>query len=660
MRTSIRTAGAIALAGLLATACSEGRAAEAPPRVDLTDKVSLVSYTSCDDMLNDIRRKTAENATPWGVGGPAVYGRAFSEAADAMPAATAAKGAVSDQSYSTTNVHEAGVDEPDLVKTDGQRVITVSQGLLRVVDIESRRVTGTLRLVPKEQAWAQADLLISGNRALVLFEGVGGMIPLGAMAKVMPGPSGPKYVLVDLSGRPKVLSTMTADGMHVDARQVGSTVRIVVRSQPNITLPPPKPDMPESELLERNRKAVLAAPVNAWLPAFQIKADGVTRTDAVKCEKISHPAEYTGTSMLTVHTIDLAADQTFSPDSPISVAADGDTVYGTATSLYVTSNPRWWLRPMVIDDMPMPTPRVTGKPRKPAPTPTTPPERTEVHRFDITAAGSPRYVDSGSVPGRLLNQYSLSESKGNLRVATTSNSETFGGARETSESGVYVLDAASLSPVGSVTGLGKGERIYSVRFIGDVGYVVTFKQTDPLYALDLRNPADPKVTGQLKISGYSAYLHPGGEGRLLGVGQEATQSGQTIGTQISLFDVSDPASPKIVSRFLQEKSGSEAEWDPHAFVYWPQSGLAMLPLQSWGGDVIEGSSALVLKVGDGGIDKVGLISHPSKTVQGSFAPVDQGIRRCMVIGDAIWTVSDGGLKVSDATSLADRAWIPFV
>ncbi|GAA4581111.1 beta-propeller domain-containing protein [Planotetraspora phitsanulokensis] len=656
MRTSIRTAGAIALAGLLATACTEGRAAQAPPRVDLTDKVSLVSYTSCDDMLNDIRRRTAENVSPWGVG-PAMY--AASE--DASLAATAtAKGAAPDQSYSTTNVHEAGVDEPDLVKTDGQRIITVSQGVLRVVDIESRRVTGTLRLVPKEQAWARADLLISGNRALVLFEGMGGMIPLGAMAKVRPGSSGSTYMLVDLSGAPKVLATMTADGTHVDARQVGSTVRLVVRSQPNITLPPPKPDMSESRLLERNRRAVLAAPVNAWLPSFQIVADGVTRTDAVKCEQISHPAEYTGTSMLTVHTIDLAADQTFSPDSPISVAADGDTVYGTATSLYVTSNPRWWARPMIIDDMPMPTPRVSDRPRKPAPTPTTPPERTEVHRFDITGAGSPRYVDSGSVPGRLLNQYSLSESKGNLRVATTSNSETFGGTRETSESGVYVLDATSLSSVGSVTGLGKGERIYSVRFIGDVGYVVTFKQTDPLYALDLRDPADPKVTGELKISGYSSYLHPGGEGRLLGIGQEATESGQTLGTQISLFDVSDPASPKIVSRFLQEKSASEAEWDPHAFVYWPQSGLAMLPLQSWAGDFVQGSSALVLKVGDGGIDKIGMINHPSENQgDGSFAPVDNGIRRCVVIGNTIWTVSDSGLKVSDATSLADRAWIPF-
>ncbi|WP_067174919.1 beta-propeller domain-containing protein [Microtetraspora niveoalba] len=733
MRTSIRTAGAVALAGLLAAACSGSRAASAPEKADLSGKVRLVSYTNCDDMLAGLRRTTAENVTEWG----------FGEVVAFLARDTAAAGkqaAVPEQAHSTTNVQEAGVDEPDLVKTDGKRVITVNRGVLRVIDTATREVTGTLRLVSEEDGWVPADLLVSGDRALVLVQS-GGIIPFGAVAKMRPGTDGPRYMLVDLSGPPKLLGTLSARGSHIDARQVGSTVRIVVRSQPEIAFPQHKPDASPRQMLEANREAVRAAPIEAWLPRFEIASGGGSRTDRVRCDQVSHPEKFTGTSLLTVFTVDLAGALDAVP--PISVAADGDTVYGTDDSLYVTSNPNWWFRPMPVDVPPEPVPETpgtaestagstpgqggeptptavapsvvapsevdpsgvapkvepsasapekvpatpevtpeeggasptagpipeevrpsataTGVPEEvtPSPTPTTPPEQTEVHRFDITGTGTPRYVSSGVVPGRLLNQYSLSEHAGHLRVATTSNAEVFGGPAEKSSSGVYVLNADTLAQVGAVTGLGKGERIYSVRFIGDVGYVVTFRQVDPLYTLDLRDPAAPRVTGELKISGYSSYLHPAGDGRLLGVGQEASAQGRVLGTQISLFDVADPATPRLLSRFHQRNSGSDAEWDPHAFLYWPQSGLAMLPLQNYGGDWRNGSSALVLKVSDGAIAKTGTIRHPGVKDEDGAPTADPGIRRCVVIGDTVWTFSELGVKVSDAGTLADRAWIPF-
>ncbi|ETK33198.1 beta-propeller domain-containing protein [Microbispora sp. ATCC PTA-5024] len=649
MRTTIRTAGAVALAGLLATACAGSRTAPGPAAVDLTGKVRLVSYTSCDDMAAGLRETAAGNVTPWGFGDNLM----MLARSDVAPTA---KQAVPAGTYSTTNVQEAGVDEPDLVKTDGHRIVTVTRGVLRVVDADSHAVTGTLRLLPEDQSWTPADLLISGDRALVLFQG-GGILPFGAMAKVRPGLTGPRYVLVDLSGgRPAVLGSMTVNGAHVDARQVGSTVRIVVRSQPQITFPTQKENASESEMTEANRQAVLRAPADAWLPTYDVETGGTTRTERVGCDQVSHPDAFTGTSMLTIHTIDLSAGAApFASDTPVAVAADGDTVYATPTSLYVTSNPRWWF-PRPVEDV-APVPGATTP--APSPTPAAPPERTEVHRFDIGGSGAPRYVTSGAVPGRLLNQYSLSEYEGHLRVATTSGAEVFGASPGTAESGVYVLDSGSLARTGAVTGLGRGERIYSVRFMGDIGYVVTFRQTDPLYALDLRDPAAPKVSGELQITGYSAYLHPGGPGRLLGIGQEANGKGRALGTQISLFDVSDPAAPKILSRFHQPDSGSEAEWDPHAFLYWPQSGLAMVPLTNWSKAGEEGSAALVLKVGDGGIDQEGLIRHPRPAAHGDAAPVDEGIRRCLVIGDHVWTLSDAGLKVSDAATLADQAWIPF-
>ena len=125
-----------------------------------------------------------------------------------------------------------------------------------------------------------------------------------------------------------------------------------------------------------------------------------------------------------------------------------------------------------------------------------------------------------------------------------------------------------LEVVGAVGGLGKGERIFSVRFIGEVGYVVTFRQTDPLYTLNLADPTNPIVEGELKILGYSAYLHPLGDGLILGVGQDATEEGRTLGAQLSVFDVADPGNPKRVHQYTMPGASSDVEFDHRAFLYW--------------------------------------------------------------------------------------------
>ncbi|WP_327087634.1 beta-propeller domain-containing protein [Nonomuraea sp. NBC_01738] len=660
MKTLIRTALTAAALATATAACTSA-AGQAPPKLDLSRDVRLVAYSGCDDMLAGLREHAAKNVGAWGFGG-GITPYMARDLAESTPQQSTAKadtgGAVE---HSTTNVNEAGVDEPDLVKTDGNRVFTVAGGKLRVIDTATKKVTGLLNLVDKDNpAYMPADLLISGDRVLVMFRG-------GMMFKGFAPGGQTKYLLVDVSGgEPKVLSTIKPQGEHVDARLVGSTVRLVTRSQPDITFPQAKDNVPEQERIKVNQGVVRQAPIEAWLPKIEITdGDGTTRKDAVKCERVSHPDDYSGTSLLTVHSIDLGQGITAAGTDPISLAADGDTVYGTGQSLYVASNPRWFfpvpVDVTVMEDAPKGTPSASGDAPADEPTasepavppaspsePPVPPEETEVHRFDISQAGAPRYAASGKVPGRLLNQYSLSEFEGNLRVATTL------ATAKTSSSSVYVLKADTLGKVGEVGGLGEGERIYSVRFIGPVGYVVTFKQVDPLYTLDLRDPAAPKVTGELKITGYSAYLHPAGDGRLIGLGQEASEKGRTLGTQLSLFDVSNPAAPQRLSQFFQKESGSEAEWDPHAFLYWPKTGLTVLPLTAY---QEAGSGALVLKVDQAGITKLGMIKHPKQTQQGyTYQP---GIQRSMVIGDALWTVSYNGIQVNDATSLDKQAWIPL-
>ncbi|MGP3958500.1 beta-propeller domain-containing protein [Nonomuraea sp. 3N208] len=641
MKTLIRMAVTAAALATVAAACTSSTGeSPAPPKKTTLGAVRLVAYNSCDDMLAGLREKAAANVGPWGFGGVMPL---TARAEDTAAITPNAKTAVPE--HSTTNVHEAGVDEPDLVKTDGNRVITVTGGTLRVIDTATRKVTSTLKLTEgDERVFAPADLLLSGDRALVLFRGFGDV-----MFKASRVPyADTRYVLVDLAGEPKVLSTVKPQGTYVDARMVGSTVRIVTRSQPDIPLPQPKEETSEAERIKANQAAVRQAPIEAWLPKIEITdASGAVRNDTVACERVSHPADYTGTSLLTVHTLDLAQGLTTAGTAPISLAADGDIVYGTGTSLYVASNPRWWsVVPMPIEDTPDAPPAEEPTPDEPKPSPTIPPEETEIHRFDVASPGPPSYVASGKVNGRLLNQYSMSEHDGHLRVATTLTSAD----GRNSSSTLHVLKADTLAKSGEVGGLGEGERIYSVRFIGPVGYCVTFKQVDPLYTLDLRDPAAPKVTGELKITGYSAYLHPGGEGRLIGIGQEASEQGRTLGTQVSLFDVSDPASPRRLSQLFQKESGSEAEWDPHAFLYWPKTGLSVIPLTQQ-----NESGALVLKIDDSGVSKLGMIKHPAQSGQ-DYQP---GIQRSMVIGDTIWTFSQEGIQVNDAATLASQAWIPL-
>ncbi|MDO8641244.1 MAG: beta-propeller domain-containing protein, partial [Nitrosarchaeum sp.] len=169
--------------------------------------------------------------------------------------------------------------------------------------------------------------------------------------------------------------------------------------------------------------------------------------------------------------------------------------------------------------------------------------------------------NTGKVPGHLLNQFSLDEYKGNLRVATTIGEQWFGrfGQLSQSENDIYVLDA-DLDVIGELQGLGLTEQIYSARFIGDTGYIVTFRQTDPFYVIDLSNPKNPEMKGELKIPGYSSYLHPLKDKLILGIGRENGQ------VKLSLFDVSDPSNPKEKDKYTLTEYYSDIESNYRAFL----------------------------------------------------------------------------------------------
>jgi len=277
-------------------------------------------------------------------------------------------------------------------------------------------------------------------------------------------------------------------------------------------------------------------------------------------------------------------------------------------------------------------------------------------------------VASGEVEGRLLNQFAMSEYNGDLRVATTT--DDWGGFGERSESTVYVLrpNGDELEQISSIGGLGRDEQIFAVRFLGDVGYVVTFRQIDPLYVLDLSDPENPVLDGELKIPGYSAYLHPVGDGLLLGVGQDANEDGRTLGTQLSLFDVSDPTNPERIST-LPIGGQSEVEWDPKAFLYWQPDGTIVLPVSpGWNdcgpaedclakGILGSGGGVVVAELNGRELAARGTISNasPSNDDYGCWNP----LQRSIVIDDELVTIGLDQLQFSDRQTLEPRASVAW-
>ena len=318
-----------------------------------------------------------------------------------------------------------------------------------------------------------------------------------------------------------------------------------------------------------------------------------------------------------------------------AIMGGGQVVYASTRNLFVAT-PRWIATP--------------GEARE------LPPERTTtIHKFSASDPGRTAYTASGAVPGFLLNQFAVSEDRGILRVASTDEPEWWNGNRDgESQSFVTTLEerGGRLVRLGQVGGLGRGERVFAVRFIGDAGYVVTFRQVDPLYVVDLSKPSHPRVAGELKVLGYSAYLHPIGRNLLLGIGQDATESGTQTGGQLSLFDVSDPSRPRRLHRHrLGGGSWSEAEQDHHAFLWWAPRRLAVMPVQNYPPNPFFGAVGFRV-TRSSGITEVGRASHAPRDYSAA-------IRRSLVVEGKLITVSDFGIAANSMDTLAEQAWLAF-
>ncbi len=286
-------------------------------------------------------------------------------------------------------------------------------------------------------------------------------------------------------------------------------------------------------------------------------------------------------------------------------------------------------------------------------------EKIIVHKIAINGKNI-EYKTQGEVSGYLLNQFSMDENNGNLRVATTT-----GNWRGASLNHLYILDK-DLKLIGSVEDLAKGERIYSVRFLGDRAYMVTFRQVDPLFVIDVSNPEAPEVLGYLKVTGYSSYLHPYDENLLIGIGKEADENGRVQGLKIALFDVSDVKNPVEKAKYEVGKewsdtqyswSDSNALYEHKAFLFDKERNLLVIPVsynkmyedysmqESFNG-------AFIFNINENSISLRGKISHNESTswnwYYGPYA-----VQRSLFMDDVLYTISNAMIKANDLNDLTE-------
>lgn len=592
-----------------------------------------------------------------------------------------------------TNVGEEGVDEADIIKTDGRRIITLRGGVLRVTVLDDDPgIDGALRL---DDVGYDVEMYVVGDTVTVI--GGGGYPMYRGSDTALIGPTadiaygyteGATLTQVDISDptKPAVVDTVAVDGTINSSRSVGGRIHVVMTSHSADVLP-------------------------------QISYDGAEPTELGDCSDVRYesdvddPVEPSDSSdapsaatdqPLDGPTVSILSFTNLSDGiEPTVVTGSGGIVYGSTESLYVASS--LWNHDA---------------------------DGTAVHRFALTNDGPVDYIGSAVVPGELLNQFSISEYGSTLRVVTNvqsvfgaepawsgelddSNGDAVSPSVDTAVDDGPVLDDApvddpglikpdvrpapdeepmvveepdiaiapapggmgtrvttlrisNMAELGHLDGIAPGESLRSVRFIGTMGYVVTFEQVDPLFAIDLSDPSNPVVLGELKIPGFSEYLHPVGDGLLLGIGRDVDpMSAVDQGLKVSLFDVTDPHTPREVDTWTSLYAESPVAWDHHAFTWDPVNRNALFPVDmpcgtttTRPGEIIDGTArtessapvaplpsdncaaTIVMSVSGSSLTESAWISHQADGV--SIAAPD----RAVVVANNIWTLSDAGLGVS--------------
>lgn len=655
----------------------------------------LKPFTSENDLVSYFRSRATANQTRNTV---ALFGAVptVAEAGAADNAGAAGGAANPPTAFSSTNLQEAGVDEADTFKTDGRYLYVARGEALHILDtrdaadsLDTLREVATLELGSPIQG-----IYLYGTQLIALSQDYGngfGTPDLAFPAIEIWPPYFARATLavktIDVASpeTPAVVHAAELDGTLVTSRLTPGRLTLVVTV------------MPDLAALSGGR-GIQQVRIEQIMPSLRMNGQA---TDLVTWSNWLHPEQPDGYATTAIITLDPANVETRL--GSIAVLANAGAIYASPEALYLTDT-GWDEESNVA--------RVT----------------TSVHKFTFDTNGAPQYVATGEVTGRPINQFALSEHNGDLRIATQveqfqlfrdavggSVGIGFGGisvanagASEDSagevaptepdgvappenpdpdnttsvaptgpSSAVYVLreQNGELGIIGKVEGIEPGERMYAARFYGDRGFLVTFEQIDPLFTLDLSDPANPRVVGRLLIPGFSEYLHRVDENHLLGIGQATGIApwGGTIrtGIQVSLFDISDAANPVAVQQVKIGGPGSMADvaYDHHAFALVNVNGGHVLALPAL---IYSEENASFAGIGQSFNGVVGLNVDPARGVSGRGmlpAVTEQNQwwggwnswRRVSIIGERIFAISDAGVQaglLANFSATADKVEFP--
>ncbi len=689
------------------------------PAVTLEDQLArqsqIVKFDSYDELAEFLKNSEASSG---GRGayyyGDAVEEMAFDSSTNMAAPAPSAPGVATRQVtaeqgfdgggdyYSTTNIQVAGVDEADIIKTDGDFIYVVVKQDLFIIDAtpaQEATIVSKIAFDARPQ-----DIYLNDNR-LVIYGSDYFVQPLLREAiSFRPGSQETFVKVFDISDKknPRQVRDLSFEGGYANSRMIGEYMYLVTNNynyyyiEDQIPLPrimengetlttdcSQKCFAPDVYYFDRSYNSFNFTSINA-INIFDDSSDitgDVYLLDGSQNLFVSQDNMYvTYTKYLTEYDIettvlrDLLYSRLSAEDKQKITAIENaeEFILSDQEKKYkVRSILERYGQSLALEEQKSFAKQLETTMQQRLTELLPEMEKTVVHKIAIDGA-SVDYQTFAEVPGQVLNQFSMDEQGGYFRIATTRNqtwSRYFENQTE-SYNNLYILDE-NMNRVGAVERLAEGEQIYSVRFMQNRAYMVTFERVDPLFVIDLENPRNPKVLGQLKIPGFSNYLHPYDENFIIGLGKDTKideyDNVRTQGVKLSLFDVSNVADPKEVDVVILGDSGSNsiAEQDHKAFLFSKDRNLLVLPMSITQNQQRDDfgrfnfAGAVVFSVDENGFEERGRIDHNDGELTqvdwwGGYRYYDNTVKRSLYIGDTLYTFSNNYLKMHNLDTLSEQ------
>ena len=666
---------------------------------------TLKKFSSYEEMENYIESTRQAG----GLFGRGIAEATISDTFGAVPLSAPSEAEGVSEDYSTTNIQVEGVDEADIVKNDGKYIYVVSGK--KIIILDAYPAEGAEILSEIDLNGSVREIFINRDK-LIVFGETTEYGPIYYSAPTFPSTPSvirfsvaipPNYFysqmfvyVYDISDRsnPVLTRNISVDGNYYNSRMIGDYVYVIINSPIQYGIDPiPLPRIITPGLETETFPDIYYFDNPDYSYRFTTIMSLNTQQDSEDIENQIYLMGNTQNIFVSPHNIYITFMKRLSeidfmdrylavltPLFPADVALEIDSIMKENTTKYE----RWSKVQLVINRYSSNLTSAERNTFQQAAYQIIQPvmsdiakemEKTIIHRISINS-GRIQHEAEGEVPGNVLNQFSMDEFDDYFRIATTTGNLARIAGEATSQNHVYVLDM-NLNIVGKLEDLAPGERIYSARFLGEKSYLVTFRKIDPLFVIDLSDPANPRILGKLKIPGFSDYLHPYDENHIIGIGKEtiAAESGDFSwfqGVKISLFDVTDVENPREVSKYVIGHRGTDsyALKDHKAFLFDRQKNLLVIPVllaeideDDYAGDVpptaygeFVWQGAYVFDISLDGFYLKGRITHvegDDLLRSGFYFSSPYSVRRSLYIGNTLYTLSDRMIKMNSLEDLTE-------